>query len=73
MGERLYQFVDILVAGAIAGITTFVWALALPPGLALTVGAIFSSMWYFSRNPWGSTRGDEYNEWIDDLYDRFLP
>jgi hypothetical protein len=30
-------------------------------------------MYYFSRNPWGSQRGDEYNEAIDDLYDRYLP
>ena len=27
----------------------------------------------YSRNPWGSQRGDEYNEAIDDLYDRYLP
>jgi hypothetical protein len=73
MGDRLHQFVDILVAAVIAGTSTFMWGLALPPGLALTLGGIFAAMWYFSRNPWGSTRGDEYNEWIDELYDRYLP
>jgi hypothetical protein len=30
-------------------------------------------MYYFSRNPWGSSNGEAYNEWIDELYDRYLP
>jgi len=73
MSDWLHQIVDLLVAALIGGTTTWLWAFALPPGLALTLGSIFAAMWYFSRNPWGSARGEEYNEWIDDLYDRYLP
>lgn len=64
---------DILVAAFIAGTSTFIWGFVLPPGLALTLGGIFSAMWYFSRNPWGTPRGHEYNEWIDEMYERYLP
>ena len=33
----------------------------------------FAAIYHFSRNPWGSPKGAAYNEWIDDLYDRYLP
>jgi len=39
----------------------------------LWLATLFAAVYYFSRNPWGSPRGDAYNEWIDELYDRFLP
>jgi len=73
MSDRLHQIVDLLVAAVIAGTSTFIWSFVLPTGLALTLAGMFAAMYYFSRNPWGSTRGEAYNEWIDDLYDRFLP
>jgi len=69
----LHQVVDLLVAAVIAGTTTFLWGLVFPPAVSVLLGSIFASMFYFSRNPWGSPRGRKYNEWIDDLYDRFLP
>jgi len=67
-----HQMVDVLVAGLIAGLSAFVFG-AVAPQLGVTLGVIFASMYYFSRNPWGSQRGDQYNEAIDDLYDRYLP
>ncbi|AAV47224.1 unknown [Haloarcula marismortui ATCC 43049] len=73
MSDRLHQIVDLLVAAIIAGTSTFIWSFVLPTGLALTLAGMFAAMYYFSRNPWGSPRGEAYNEWIDDLYDRFLP
>ncbi len=73
MSDRLHQIVDLLVAAVIAGTSTFIWNLVLPTGLALTLAGMFAAMYYFSRNLWGSPRGEAYNEWIDDLYDRFLP
>jgi hypothetical protein len=40
-----------------------------------SVGIVLASMYYFSRNPWGSSyeRGRSYNERIDAAYDRVLP
>jgi len=73
MVNRLHQFVDLLVAALIAGTTTVIWGLAAPPAVALLIATLFASMYYFSRNPWGSPKGAAYNEWIDDLYDRYLP
>ena len=67
-----HQMVDVLVSGLIAGLSSFLLS-AFAPRLAVTIGVILASMYYFSRNPWGSPRGDAYNEWIDELYDRFLP
>jgi hypothetical protein len=67
-----HQIVDVFVAGLIAGLSTFLVS-ALAPQFSVTLGVILASMYYFSRNPWGSQRGEEYNEAIDDLYDRYLP
>lgn len=67
-----HQLVDVLVSGLIAGLSAFLLG-AVVPQLSVTLGVIFASMYYFSRNPWGSQRGEEYNETIDDLYDRYLP
>jgi len=73
MANRLHQVVDLLVAALIAGSSTVLWGLVAPPGVALWLATLFAAVYYFSRNPWGSPRGDAYNEWIDELYDRFLP
>jgi membrane protease YdiL (CAAX protease family) len=67
-----HQFVDILISGLIAGLSAFLFS-AVAPQLAVTLGVILASMYYFSRNPWGSQSGDEINAQIDDLYDRYLP
>jgi hypothetical protein len=67
-----HQAVDVLVAGLIAGVSSFAIG-AVAPELAVTIGVVFASMYYFSRNPWGSSQGEAYNERIDELYDRFLP
>jgi hypothetical protein len=67
-----HQVVDILIGGAVAGLSTFVFS-AVAPQLAVTIGVILASMYYFSRNPWGSQGGDEINARIDDLYERYLP
>lgn len=67
-----HQMVDVFIAGLIAGLSAFVFG-TVAPQLAVTLGVIFASMYYFSRNPWGSQRGDEFNKAIDDLYERYLP
>jgi hypothetical protein len=67
-----HQAVDVLVAGLIAGVSSFAIG-AVAPELAVTIGVVLASMYYFSRNPWGSSQGEAYNERIDELYDRFLP
>jgi hypothetical protein len=67
-----HQLTDIVVSGLIAGISTFLFS-AFVPQLAVTIGVILASMYYFSRNPWGSQNGDEINDQIDDLYGRYLP
>jgi hypothetical protein len=67
-----HQVVDVLLSGAIAGVTTFLVG-ALAPRYALVIGVVLASSYYFSRNPWGSPEGDRINEYIDDVYDRYLP
>jgi hypothetical protein len=67
-----HQVVDILLSGVIAGAATFLVS-AVAPGYALVIGVVLASMYYFSRNPWGSPEGDRINEYIDETYDRFLP
>lgn len=67
-----YQAVDIVIAGLVAGVSSFLLG-AVAPNLAVTIGVVLASMYYFSRNPWGSSHGEEYNAQIDDLYDRILP
>jgi hypothetical protein len=67
-----HQVVDVLLSGAIAGVTTFLVG-AVAPDYALVIGVVLASMYYFSRNPWGSPEGDRINEVIDDAYDRYLP
>ncbi|WP_276251803.1 hypothetical protein [Haloarcula rara] len=73
MVNRLHQLVDLLVAALIAGTSTVLWGFVAPPAVALWFATLFAAMYYFSRNPWGSPNGEAYNEWIDDLYDRYLP
>ncbi|WP_435077022.1 hypothetical protein [Halococcus sp. AFM35] len=67
-----HQIVDVLVSGVIAGFSAFVLS-AAAPRFAVTIGVILASMYYFSRNPWGSQDGDALNRRIDDLYERYLP
>ena len=67
-----HQIVDVLVSGLLAGLSTFLLSAAVPR-FAVTIGVILASMYYFSRNPWGSQDGDDINHQIDDLYDRYLP
>ncbi|WP_276270664.1 hypothetical protein [Haloarcula litorea] len=73
MTRRLHQLVDLLVAALIAGTSTVLWGLVAPPVVAVWLASLFAAIYYFSRNPWGSPRGERYNEFIDDLYDRYLP
>ena len=73
MANRLHQLVDLLIAALIAGTSTVLWGLVAPPAVALWIATLFAAIYYFSRNPWGSPNGDAYNEWIDELYDRYLP
>lgn len=67
-----HQLVDILISGAIAGLSAFLFS-AVVPQFAVTIGVILASMYYFSRNPWGSQTGDEINDQIDELYEQYLP
>ncbi|MDS0260796.1 hypothetical protein NDI56_15420 [Haloarcula sp. S1CR25-12] len=73
MSRRLYQLVDLLVAALIAGTSTVIWGLVVPPAVALWIATLFAAVYYFSRNPWGSPKGAAYNDWIDELYERYLP
>lgn len=66
------QLFEILLAGAIAGASTFAVSL-VSPRYGLIVGVVLACMYYFSRYPWGSERGYEYNQRIDDLFDEYLP
>lgn len=68
-----FQIVDILLGGLFAGLGTFALSAVVTPSLSVALGAFFAAMFYFSRNPWGSPDGNEYNDRIDDLYDRILP
>ena len=45
-----HQMVDVLVSGLIAGLSSFLLS-AFAPQLAVTIGVILASMYYFSRNP----------------------
>lgn len=67
------QVFEVLLAGLIAGVTTFLASLAVGPNDGVVIGVVLASMYYFSRYPFGSTRGDEYNERIDEFYDEYLP
>ena len=67
-----HQMVDVLISGVIAGLSSFLLS-AFAPRLAVTIGVILASMYYFSRNPWGSQNGDAINDQLDDLYERYLP
>jgi hypothetical protein len=71
--SRLYQVVDLLIAALIAGTSTFIWQAVLGPAVALWLSTLFAAIYYFSRNPWGTPRGEQFNEWIDEIYDEFLP
>jgi len=73
MSNRFHQLVDLLVAALIAGTSTVLWGFVAPPAVGLWLATLFAAMYYFSRNPWGTPNGDVYNEWIDDLYERYLP
>jgi len=73
MSDRLHQLVDLLVAALIAGTSTVIWGFVVPPAVALWIATIFAAIYYFSRNPWGSPKGAAYNDWIDELYERYLP
>lgn len=66
----LYQTLDIVIAGILAGVTTFALA-TVAPNVAVSVGVLAAGLYYFSRNPWGGN-GEEVNEAIDDVYARLL-
>ncbi|MFB6143648.1 MAG: hypothetical protein ABEJ30_09950 [Halorientalis sp.] len=70
------QLLDVLVGGAIAGLTTFLLgSVVADPQLPVTVGVVLASLYYFSRNPWGTTpdQAAAINERIDAVYRRVLP
>ncbi|EMA49902.1 MULTISPECIES: hypothetical protein [Halococcus] len=67
-----HQIMDVFISGLIAGLSSFLLS-AFAPRLAVTIGVILASMYYFSRNPWGSQNGDAINDRLDDLYDQYLP
>jgi hypothetical protein len=70
----LYQVVDIVLAGLIAGLSSFLLTFLTPDSqLAVTVGVVLASMYYFSRNPWGGGDAEALNAAIDDAYARVLP
>lgn len=67
-----HQVLDVAVAAALAGVTTYLLAVVVPEQ-AVTVGVMLASAYYFSRNPWGAPDGAAYNDRIDEFYDRVLP
>ncbi|MFT4882383.1 MAG: hypothetical protein ACI9HI_002407 [Salinirussus sp.] len=69
----IHQVADVVIGGLIAGVSTFAFGAVMQAYLAVSVGAFLAATFYFSRNPWGSPDGDQYNEMIDDVYDRYLP
>lgn len=72
----LSQLLDVIIGGLIAGLSTFMIGFAVADQqLAVTVGVILASMFYFSRNPWGTNREQAaaINDQIDALYERILP
>ena len=64
--------VDIIVAGLIAGVSSFLVS-TVSPDVSITLGVALACMYYFSRYPWGTRHGSEYNKRIDELYDEYLP
>ena len=62
-----YQILDIILAGLVAGLTTFMISF-VSVDLSLPIGMTFASGFYFSRHPWGSQRGSEINDKIEDFY-----
>ena len=68
-----HQLVDIVVGGLVATVSFTVLGFVLTPSYAVAMGAFFAATYYFSRNPWGSPDGEQYNERIDEFYDRLLP
>jgi ammonia channel protein AmtB len=69
-----HQIVDILLAGLIAGLVAFPMSVVAPRA-ATSVGVAAAAAFYFSRHPWGvdEEMGREYNQQLDDLYERYLP
>lgn len=67
-----HQIFDMLLAGIIAGLSTFMISFVAFE-VALTIGLALGSMYYFSRYPWGSQNGKEYNELIDEFYEKHFP
>lgn len=67
-----YQLFDILLAGIIAGLSTFMISFVAFEA-ALAIGLALASMYYFSRYPWGSQNGEEYNDIIDKFYENHFP
>lgn len=66
------QIMDVLIAGLIAGVSSFLVS-AVSPDVSITLGVALACMYYFSRYPWGSRQGADYNKKIDELYNEFLP
>ena len=66
-----YQVLDIVIAGILAGVTTFALA-SVAPRIATDMGVLFAALYYFSRNPWGGN-GEEINEAVDGVYARLVP
>lgn len=66
------QVVDIVIAGFVAGVASFLLS-AIAQEMSITLGVALACMYYFSRHPWGSRHGADYNEKIDELYDEYLP
>ncbi len=67
-----HQLFDILLAGIIAGLSTFMISFVAFEA-ALAIGLALGSMYYFSRYPWGSQDGEKYNELIDEFYAKYFP
>ena len=67
-----HQLFDILLAGIIAGLATFTISFVAFQA-ALAIGLALASMYYFSRYPWGSQNGEEYNDLIDEFYEEHFP
>lgn len=70
--SNYHQLVDIIIAGLIGGLVSFLIS-HIAISVSTTVGVALACMYYFSRHPWGSQHGDKYNEMIEDLFDEHLP
>ena len=66
-----YQLLDIVIAGILAGVTTFAIA-TVAPRIATDMGVLFAALYYFSRNPWGGN-GEEINAAVDEAYAALVP